>query len=239
MTGQDVLGVVYCLGVVLCGSQPQAQTSSCAVPLLVVDTHVDPNRRKVTLTLENTGSKVVTSWHVTIVAGTEPGAAHGGYGTDAFRQFEGLGPGDGYVPPKGTVTRTTDLPHTGDPARVVVIPDNAVFADTSFCGDRREAEWVFERRRAQLEAWKEIAGELAEVPQSGNADAETLEGILSAMDDSIARRGPDIVRQTFRANLSLRLGDVRAGRAQALPILTELLEEASRNIAAATAHIPR
>lgn len=239
MTGQLVLGVVSCLGVVICGSPPNTQTSSCAVPLLVVDSQVDPNRRKVTLTIENTGTKVVTSWHVTIVVGTEPDAAHGGYGTDAFRQFEGLGPGDGYVVPKGTVTRTTDLPHTGDPAHVVVIPDSAVFADASFCGDRRDAEWVFERRRAQLEAWKEIAGELEKLRQSGNVDAKTLEGVLSVMDDSIARRGPDIVRQTFRANLTLRLGDVRAGRGQALPILSEFLDEASRNIAAATAHIPR
>jgi hypothetical protein len=90
-----------------------------------------------------------------------------------------------------------------------------------------------------LEAWKEIAGELEKLRQSGNVDAETLERVLWIVDDSIAQRGPDIVRQTFRANLSLRLGDVRAGRGQALPILSEFLEEASRNIAAATAHIPR
>ncbi len=239
MTGQLVLGVLYWLGVVTCGAPPQIQDSTCAVPLLVVGSTSDPYRRKVTLTLQNTGTKVVTAWQVTIVVGTEPGAAHSGYGIDAFRQFEGLGPGDGYIAPKGTVTRTADLPLTGDPSHIVVVPDGAVFADTSFCGDRKNAEFVFERRRAQFEAWKEIAGALEKVRQSGMVQVEALEGLVSAMDDSIARRGPDIVRQLFRANLSLRLADVRAGRRQALPTLSEFLEEAARNIAAATAHIPR
>lgn len=239
MKGQLVLGLVYWLGVVTCGSPPQPQATSCPVPLLVVDTQVDSNRRKVTLTLQNTGTKVVTAWHVTIVSGTEPGAAHGGYGIDAFRQLEGLGPGDGYIVPEGTVTRAADLPLAGNPAVVVAVPDTAVFADTSFCGDRRDAEFVFEGRRAQLEAWKEIAGELEKVRRNGDVHVENLEGLLSVMDESIARRGPDIVRQTFRANLSLRVADVRGGRRQALPTVTEFLEEASRNIAAATVHIPR
>jgi hypothetical protein len=111
-----------------------------------------------------------------------------------------------------------------------VVPDGAVFADTSFAAIAGTPSFVFERRRAQLEAWKEIAGGLEKVRQSGIVHAEALEGLVSAMDDSIARRGSDIVRELFRANLSLRVADVRAGRRQALSTLSEFLEEAARNI---------
>jgi hypothetical protein len=234
------IAIVYCLRLLTTGSQSSTQASSPALPLSVTVSQIDSTGRTVTFTVQNTGGKVITAWHVAIVVGSDRDAAHGGYGVDGFRQFEGLGPGQGYILPNGVMNATAKLPQGSDNVSpLVVMPDVAIFADTTFVGDVKSVQWFFDRRRAQLAAWQEIAGALERARTSSTVDERTMELLLSTMDDSIARNGRDIVRQTFRANLSLRLADVRAGRAQAVSTLTAFLQEASENIAAATAHCPR
>jgi hypothetical protein len=155
--------------------------------------------------------------------------------------LEGLGPAtSSYIRPNELITVTADLPGgTKSSVPIVVTPTTAVFADTSFAGDSKYAQRVFEQRRKQLEAWQEIASRLNEARNAGAVDMAALERLLAVIDESIARNGGDIVRRTFRTNLSLRLADVRAGRAQALSALMSFIDEASRNVAAATAHSAR
>jgi hypothetical protein len=113
-----------------------------------------------------------------------------------------------------------------------------VFVDTSFAGDPRYAKFVFDGRRAQLDVWQEIADSLERIRVSGRVDVEMLDALLSDMDASIARHGEDIVRKTFRTNLWLRIRDIRAGRAAPSAVLMDFLNDANRNVAAATAHLP-
>ena len=231
---------LLCAGVAMALIAPysRAQTTSSTVPLSVSVMRVDPSPRAVTFTVQNTGTKTVSAWHVRIAVGTEPDAAGGGYGVDAFRSLEGLFTGaSSYIRPNELVTATADLPQgTKSVAPVVITPTTAVFADPSFAGDATFAQSVFDQRRQQLEAWQEIEGLLQEARTRGTVDANALEQLLVTIDNSIAQHRDDVVRRTFRTNLALRLTDVRAGRAQALQVVTGMLDEASRNIAAVAAH---
>jgi hypothetical protein len=201
---------------------------------------VDPTSRTVTFTAQNTGAKIISAWKVDIVAGTEPEVGSGGYAVDGFRSLEGLVAGSSYIRPNETITVTAPLPRgTSSLTPVAVTASAAVFADNSFAGDTQYAQGVFEERRRQLEAWQDIAGQLDEVRRGGTVNAARLRQLLAGIDTSIALNGGDIVRRTFRTNLALRLADVEAGRAQALATLTGFAQDASRNIAAATAHSAR
>jgi len=221
-------------------TKAKAQAGSPAVLITVLSSQVDPTRRKVTFALQNTGTKVITAWDVTIVVGMEPEAKYGGHGVDAFRESEGLVDGRSFIVPGGTVTATANLPFESENlAPVAVTPSAAVFADTSFAGDARFAQLVFARRGVQLAAWQEIVRQLEQIRNTDSGDVGKLDVVLSDVNGSIARNGGDIVRTTFRANLSLSIVNVRAGRRQALPELSRLLTEAHRNVAVATAHSKR
>lgn len=202
---------------------------------------VEPDAEKVTFTLRNTGTKAVTAWDVEFVVGTPPHARYGGYGVDTFRQFEGLGAGiEGapYILPGGVVTVSARLPSGTRSLRPVLVkPTTAVFADASFAGDARSAAWILDRRRVQLDAWQQIARELEDAPKRGAVDVQVLQGIVARVSASIARDS-DVVRSVFRTNMLLRIMDVLAGHAEPLAILNGFLDEAYRNVAAATAHVP-
>ncbi len=219
---------------------PAKPSSAQSLPMSVLWAQADSQRKTVTFAIQNTGTKVITAWDVVIVVGTEPEARYGGYGVDAFRGFAGLVPGRSHIPPNGTVTVTADLPSGSEGlVPVVVMPNSAVFADTSFAGDPKSAEFVFERRREQLEAWREIVQQLEAASQAQTLDVEPLELMLANVNASMQRNGVDIVRSTFRANLSIAIGNIRAGRTQVAPALSRLLQEARQNVAVATAHSRR
>jgi hypothetical protein len=218
----------------------QESTPTSTIPMTVLWSQVDSERKSVTFALHNTGTKAITAWDVTITAGTGAEVRRAGHGVDAFREFAGLIERRLSIPPNGSVTATARLPRDSDNLTpVVVTPETVVFSDNSYAGEPRSANFIFEGRRAQLEAWQEIAQHLTNALRAATVNAAVLDQTLADIDASIALRGRDIVRSTFRANLSLGIADVRAGKAQVVATLNRLMAEANRNIAAAAAHSRR
>jgi hypothetical protein len=218
----------------------QAPSSSEVVPMTVLWSQVNPERKTVTFALQNTGTKAITAWDVTITAGTEPEAKHGGHGADAFREFAGIVEGRSFILSNGSITATAQLPRNSENLLPIVVkPAAAVFADNTSAGDPRFINLVFERRLAQLEAWQEISQHLENARKAGALDAAVLGQIQANVDTAIAQKGQDVVRSTFRTNLALAIANVRAGKAQVPSTLERLLAEAHRTIAVATAHSKR
>ena len=215
----------------------QFNTAPVTVPISVLSEQVDPTRRVVTFVLQNTGTKVITAWDVRFVVGTEPDAKYGGIGVDAFREFAGLVGGQAsLIMPGGTIIRTAPLPPGSEqPATVVITPTAAVFADASFAGDEKFAQLIFDNRTAQLQSWQDIVRKLERTRDGGHVDLNELELLLSDLDSQPSRNG-DIVRRTFRANVSIAVANVRAGRGQARATLIQLLDDARHNVAVANAH---
>jgi hypothetical protein len=212
-------------------------TPLAAVPLSILSSQIDGRQQTVTFTLQNTGTKTITAWEVAIVAGTEPDARYGGYGVDSFRSFAGLSQGGSALVPGSTAVVTAPLPSRSNALNpVVILPRVAIFADTSFIGDDRFAQLIFDGRAAQLAAWRDILHLLEGARNKGIVDSTSLESILAGVNATILRDGPDIVHQTFRANLSQALSNVRTGKEPAASALTRFLDEARQNVAAAAAH---
>jgi hypothetical protein len=223
---------------------PQAAVAkplaSPSLPLSVLSSTVDGDHQTVTFTLQNTGTQAVTAWDVRMAVGTEPDALYGNHGVDAFREFAGLVQGSSYIVPGGTVTATAKLPSGSEHlSPVVITPTTVVFADTSFIGNDKFAQLIFDRRGAQLAAWRDIANRLQSARASARMDVGTLDALLSEVNTYIERNGADIVRLTFRANLSLAISDARAGRGQPLSVVNRFLADAERNITVAAAHTKR
>jgi hypothetical protein len=216
-----------------------ARESVPDVPMTVVSTQLSSDGRTVTFVVQNNSAKVVTAWDVAIRIGSELDAKFGGYGTDSYRSFAGLVESGPHIFPGGSITTTANAPSGSDAAAplVVITSTAAVFADNSSAGDKKFADLVFQRRAVQLAAWQEITSELDQIGKSGTVDVANLELILSRLNASLAKNGPDIVRMTFRSNLSIAIADIRSGRALASAKLNLLLDDARRNAAAAAAHV--
>lgn len=225
-------------------AQPRAPVASGAsVPLTVLASQVDVPRQVITFTLQNTGTTTITAWQVDFLIGASPGHNIGGHGVDAFREFEGLAEpaarGILYLPPGGTVTLSAALPsNVGVGDLVTVSPRMTIVSDTSFAGEPRLAQAVFDKRADELSAWREMARILQEGRNSGAVDAAKLDSILETIG-TLPRAHADIVRLVVRSNLAAAITDVRQGRDQALTALNRLLGQAERNVSAATAHSRR
>jgi hypothetical protein len=210
--------------------QPQ---SDAPIPLSVFSVQVDPQQPTATFILQNTGPKTITAWHVSIAVGKTTS----GKGADGYRSFAGLTSDASHIPPGATITLTAAVPKgaaESSPA-VSVTPDCAIFDDKSFVGDAKFAEFVFQRRSAELAAWQQVTEELDRVRLAG-VTVPALEQVLAAMDGTPQNNAGDLVRQTARTNLTLAIADIRVGRSNPVTRLNGLLDTARRNLAATRAN---
>lgn len=230
----------------LCSPPVAAQTPAAAaapVPLTVIATERDVTHGTVTFTLQNNDNRAITAWNVSIVVGTGVDSRHGGYGVDAYREFAGLvnrQTGPGYLAPAGTIIATAPVPAGADSAQPVSIsPNAAIFSDGTSVGESKLIDVFFEQRQAQLNSWASLVTAMQAALNTGKVDVPQLENLLATVNADISRDASDIVRKTFRSNLAIGLGQIRAGRATPDGILKSLLADAQRNVAATANHAIR
>jgi len=221
----------------------QGNPADGSVPLSVLSSQVDYEKQTVTFALQNTSNRPVTAWHVDIVLGTAPHVHTGGYGIDAFRQFEKVSDSGSeeasYLLAGATTTATAPLPFTARPSEPVVItPRLAVFADTSFSGDFRFAEAVFEKRANELEAWKDVVRRLQVAQGRRPLDAAALKALVADLS-AASYAHADVVRIMARANVLAAIRGVKDGKESPAAALDRLMQDAQRNVAAATVHAKR
>lgn len=210
---------------------------STEIPISILSASMGSRPDEVVFVVQNVGIKDITAWEVRIEVGTPPETKTGGYETDSYRPFAGVVPCGTHIAPGGTRTIIAKLPVGSEALSpiLVVTPTAAVFADKSYAGDEKFATFVFERRAAERAAWLEVVAHLERAEQEP-AGLPGLEAALTQVNSSILRNGDDIVRKTIRANLSVAIRDVREGRASAASKIRSLLDDARRNLAAATIH---
>jgi hypothetical protein len=127
------------------------------------------------------------------------------------------------------------MPLPDEVDNIVITPVLAVWADRSFAGGEKEAEFVFMRRRASRDAWATVVEELeAAVKGVGMSPAAFKQAL--ARVDSANTTTQSAVLQNMRSTLSKSLDDVEQGRASAASRLAAILQHARDNLAAAAAH---
>lgn len=212
---------------------PTGVTSSwdAVGPLVVVFSHVDPVEQSVAFALQNTGEKAITAWQVRIVIGNEPEVKRVGFGTDAYRAFSGLIPGD-HILPGATVKVTRKVEFDSELITPVAVttPTAAIFADKSFAGDKAFVERTFQRRAAELKALQQITAELERVRASGGTQQDLELLLFQNPSDN------NVMWQAFRFSVSAAVREIQSGRASTASKLKWLMDMAHRNLAAASAH---
>ncbi len=217
------------------GSLPQSSPLKTAVKALVVfDLQLTADRPAVTFRLQNTTSKTITAWRVTVDVGGE----QSGYGADAYPSFAGLSKVANHIVPGGSISVTAPLPSglSASSLQPRVIPSAVVFDDRSSEGDKEYIDFVFAHRAIQLVQWREIVAEFDAVSRPASATLASMEHLLARLQSAPAGEKPNMVRRTAIMNLSWRVKSVSEGRATAQASVAALLEVARQNVAALSIH---